>query len=259
MASITNYYLIPNTEGGYTTISAAGIDSSTITNTFSTGIVLVKVQSNGSTQIDIKRSHLTTAIWDVYYTKNIDNTQFERYVDVRDEKYQLVLTSLEGTDDINVKGYIIAYDGLAYATVPLFRDVTGIAFETVDDSDVARALLDSYDKINLHTEKTRDNPWVTTDEQYQQIQKAQAYLAAHYAILKGPDGVVSDPKKISDMYTKWLQLYCLEIYDLTGKYPYNLPGLPEEKTRATPFTGALSMVQVQDTDGDAYNQTSTRS
>lgn len=259
MSSITSYYLIPETSTGSATISAGGIDTSTITDEFSTGIVCVKVQSNGSCQIDIKRSHLTTTLWDVYHTKNIDNTSYEVYVDVRDEKYQLSLTSLEGSDDIKVKGYIIAYDGMAYATVPLFRDVTGISEETVDDSNVARALLDTYDKVNQHTEKTRDDPWLSTEDQYLQIQKAHAFLTAHYSVIKGPDGVVDEPKKISGMFTKWLYLYCLEIYDLTGKYPYNLEGLPEEKTRATPFTGALSMVQIEDTDGDSYTQTSTRS
>lgn len=264
MATISTVYLIPSTgeAAGYETLAPLAATSSTITDVYASGIIQVLVQANGACTVDVKRSHLTNDVWNVYQTLNISNTSwFHKYMDVRVEKYQLVITSLvaAGGDDINVKGYMITYDGLSYATLIGFRDVTAIAEETVSDHYVCEALLAAYDKVNQHTGKTRASPWLTTDTSYEKIQRAQSMLAAHYCTIRGWDAAPKDYTKAAEIVTQWLVQYCLEIYDLTGEVPYDLPGMPESKSKsAMPFEASLKMVQVQDTDGDSYTTMSTR-
>jgi len=139
-----------------------------------------------------------------------------------------------------------------YITVSEFRRLTGINSSEVDNTAVSNAIHDFIDMINKHTGKTRDDPWSSTDDDYEIVQKANAFGVAHELAIKKWNLVPIDKTSADEISSQWLTEYRRVIFDLSGRDPY--PDISEE-TSGGSFTATIQTIIPN---AASYTQSSTR-
>ena len=255
MSTITKnkYYVLPDTEDGFTTLTGTNAVSSDgaglnltgyqkIINVWTTGAITVMAQNN----VTLTGDFWTDVIDQVWEIIGSDNRQFRLTHDIEGD----IRTVITGSAGIKVKVRIDQYTITGnYVTVPQYRSITKVSTATIGDDVLVYYLAEAHEDVirSVGSDKT------SADDFWRQIQKAEAFLATHYGAIAGWEIVPIDRTAAKETSSQWKEEYRSLILSLTGQDPF--PDMDDINKLDGAYEAKISTITP---DEDSYVTSTTR-